>query len=82
MWGGNYFIDALVVVEDALNVTDQFGQIMLTEFLHDISTLSNAKLVNKRDDVMHPGVRLTLGACETLFKEELSQISLVVEAFH
>lgn len=82
MWGGGYLIDAFIIVEHALNVTHQFRQVVLAEFLQDVPALADAELIDVCDEVLCAGVGLAMGPRSALFEEELSQGGLVVEALH
>lgn len=46
-----YLVDAFVVVEDALDVANQFGEIVLAQFLDDVAVFADAELVDEADEV-------------------------------
>lgn len=42
-----YLVDTLVVMEDPLDLTDQFWKVMLAQFLNHVSKLAYPKLLIK-----------------------------------
>jgi hypothetical protein len=39
-------------VEDALDLTDQFGQIMLAQLLDDVAVFANSELIDESDQML------------------------------
>jgi hypothetical protein len=69
-------------VKDALDLADQFGEIVLTEFLHDVAELADAELLDEGDEVRTARVLLAVRTGTALVEEELPDVGLVVEALN
>jgi len=74
-----YFVNPLIVVKNALDITDQLRQVVLAEFLHDVSEFADFKLIDKADQMHAAFVVLAMRARHALLEEKSTNIGLIVE---
>jgi hypothetical protein len=66
-------------MEDALNLADEFGKIVLGEFLNNVTVFSNSKLVYELYEVLAPFMYFEVLANCSFFEEVASDLTLIVE---